>query len=151
MLLYIEPYFSVMITHTHLYIYIYIYIFIYVLVCCLLYIEPYFSVMIMHTHTHINILVCCEILNYTFFRCYTVHVVKSLNYFTNHCTYINLQNLHIKTLKTLRHVSVLGPSSGSYIVLAKVTLLKVILISLFQLVLWRHAVFCCVAKRNAHP
>jgi len=57
---------------------------------------------------------------------------KSLNYFTNHCTYINLSNLHIKTLKTLRHVSVLGPSSGSYIVLAKVTLLKVILISLFN-------------------
>jgi len=25
-----------------------------------------------------------------YFRCYTVHVVKSLNYFTNHCTYINL-------------------------------------------------------------
>jgi len=24
-----------------------------------------------------------------YFRCYTVHVVKSLNYFTNHCTYIN--------------------------------------------------------------
>jgi len=24
------------------------------------------------------------------FRCYIVHVVKSLNYFTNHCTYINL-------------------------------------------------------------
>jgi len=30
--------------------------------------------------------------------------------------------LHIKTLKTLRHVSVLRPSSGSYIFLAKVTL-----------------------------
>jgi len=25
-----------------------------------------------------------------YFRCYTVHVVKSLNYFTNHCTYIHL-------------------------------------------------------------
>ena len=25
-----------------------------------------------------------------YFRCYTVHVDKSLNYFTNHCTYINL-------------------------------------------------------------
>ena len=25
-----------------------------------------------------------------YFRCYTVHVVKSFNYFTNHCTYINL-------------------------------------------------------------
>jgi len=35
----------------------------------------------------------------------------------------------------LQHVSVLGPSSGSYIVLAKVALLKAILISLFQLVL----------------
>jgi len=46
----------------------------------------------------------------------------------------------------LRHVSVLGPSSGSYIVLAKVTQLKVILISLFQLVLWQHAVLYCVAK-----
>jgi len=34
----------------------------------------------------------------------------------------NLYNLHIKTLKTLRHVSVLAPSSGSHIVLAKVTL-----------------------------
>jgi len=30
--------------------------------------------------------------------------------------------LHIKTLKTLRRVSVLRPSSGSYIFLAKVTL-----------------------------
>jgi len=30
--------------------------------------------------------------------------------------------LHIKTLKTLLHVSVLRPSSGSYIFLAKVTL-----------------------------
>ena len=30
--------------------------------------------------------------------------------------------LYIKTLKTLRHVSVLRPSSGSYIFLAKVTL-----------------------------
>ena len=30
--------------------------------------------------------------------------------------------LHIKTLKTLRHVSVLRPSSGTYIFLAKVTL-----------------------------
>jgi len=72
--------------------------------------------------------------------------IPSLNYFTNHCTYINLSNSHLKTLKTLQHVSVLGPSSGSYIVLAKVTLLKVILISIFQLVLWQHAVLCCVAK-----
>jgi len=32
------------------------------------------------------------------------------------------KNLHIKTLKTLRHVSALRPSSGSYIFLAKVTL-----------------------------
>jgi len=48
----------------------------------------------------------------------------------------------------LRHVSVLGPSSGSYIVLAKVTLLQVILISLFQLVLWQHAVLCCVVLRR---
>ena len=32
------------------------------------------------------------------------------------------KTLRIKTLKTLRHVSVLRPSSGSYIFLAKVTL-----------------------------
>jgi len=32
------------------------------------------------------------------------------------------EKLHIKTLKLLRHVSVLTPSSGSYIFLAKVTL-----------------------------
>ena len=43
--------------------------------------------------------------------------------------------LHIKTLKPLLHVSVLGPSSGSRIVLAKVTLLKVTLISLYRLVI----------------
>ena len=24
-----------------------------------------------------------------YFNCYTLHVVKSLNYFNNHCTYIN--------------------------------------------------------------
>ena len=30
--------------------------------------------------------------------------------------------LHIKTLKMIRHISVLRPSSGSYIFLAKVTL-----------------------------
>ena len=41
----------------------------------------------------------------------------------------------------LRHVSVLGPSSGSCIVLAKVTLLKVTLISLFQLGI---VAACCV-------
>jgi hypothetical protein len=46
-----------------------------------------------------------------------------LNYYTNHCTYIKfIFFLHIKTLETLRHVSVLRPSSGSYIFLAKVTL-----------------------------
>jgi len=56
----------------------------------------------------------------SFFYCYTVHFVELLNYYTNHCTYI--WNLHIKTLKTLRHVSVLRPSSGNYIFHAKVTL-----------------------------
>jgi len=38
-------------------------------------------------------LIPVDMLHYFFspyFRCYTVHVVKSLNYFTNHCTYINL-------------------------------------------------------------
>jgi len=60
--------------------------------------------------------------------------------------FIKFTPSNIKTLKTLRHVSVLGPSSGSYIFLAKFTLLKVILISLFQLVLWHNAVLCCVAK-----
>jgi len=45
----------------------------------------------------------------------------------------------------LRHVSVLGPSSGSSIVLAKVTLLKIILISLFQfcIVVACRVVLCC--------
>jgi len=37
-------------------------------------------------------------------------------------TTAHLQNLYIETLKTLRHVSVLRPSSGSYIFIAKVTL-----------------------------
>jgi len=48
----------------------------------------------------------------------------------------------------LRHVSVLGPSSGSCIVLAKVTLLKVTLISLFQLgiMVGFRVVLCCVVK-----
>jgi len=31
-----------------------------------------------------------NIIFYFYFCCYTVHVVKSLSYFTNHCTYINL-------------------------------------------------------------
>jgi len=59
-----------------------------------------------------------------YFHCYTVHVVESLKYHTNHRTYIKFIKffLHIKTLKTLRHVSVLRPSSESYIFLAKVTL-----------------------------
>ena len=63
----------------------------------------------------------------TYFHCYTVHVVELLNYYTNHCTYINkiYKILHIKTLKTLRQISVLRPSSGSYIFLAKVTLVIV--------------------------
>jgi len=60
--------------------------------------------------------------------------------------FIKFTHLNIKTLKTLRYVSVLGPSSWSYIFLAKVTILKVILISLFRLILWQHAVLCCVAK-----
>jgi len=68
-----------------------------------------------------------------YFRCYNVHVVALLNYYTNYCTYIRFKHYNIKTLKTLRHVSVLGPSSGSHIVLAKVTLLKVTLISLYRL------------------
>jgi len=71
--------------------------------------------------------------------------IMLLNYYINHCTYIHL---HIKTLKTLRHVSVLGPSSGSHIVLVKVTLLKVTLLSLYQLgvVAACRVVLCCVAK-----
>jgi len=34
-----------------------------------------------------------------FFYCYTVHVVESLKYHTNHCTYIKFINSHIKILK----------------------------------------------------
>ena len=49
-----------------------------------------------------------------YFRCYTVHVVELLNHYKNHCIYI-YKILDIKTLKTLRHVSVLRPFSGSYI------------------------------------
>ena len=30
----------------------------------------------------------CEVHRYAYFRCYTVHVVELLNYYTNHCTYI---------------------------------------------------------------
>jgi len=36
-----------------------------------------------------------------------------------------IYKIHIKILKTLRHISVLRPSSGSYIILAKVTLVIV--------------------------
>ena len=50
-----------------------------------------------------------------------------------------IYKIYIKTLETLPHVSVLGPSSGSHIVHAKVTLEIVTLISLYQLVLWQHA------------
>jgi len=61
-------------------------------------------------------------LDRSYFRCYTVHVVELLNYYTNHCTYIKFIKFYTLNIKTLRHVSVLGPSSGSHIVLAKVTL-----------------------------
>jgi len=44
------------------------------------------------------------------------------SYSTNTPTNAHIQKLHIKPLKLLRHVSVLRPSSGSYIFLAKVTL-----------------------------
>ena len=69
-------------------------------------------------------LLFCDLTLYIYinFYCYAVHVVELLNYYTNHCTYIKSINLHIKTLKTLRHVSVLRPASRSYIFLAKVTL-----------------------------
>ena len=30
---------------------------------------------------------------YDYFRCYTVHVVELLNYYTNHCTYIKFYTL----------------------------------------------------------
>jgi len=45
-----------------------------------------------------------------------------LNYYTNQYVYKIYKILHIKTLKTILHVSVLRPSSGSYIFLAKFTL-----------------------------
>jgi len=44
---------------------------------------------------------------------------ESLKYHTNHCTYIQFI---ISNVKTLLHVSVLRPSSGSHNFLAKVTL-----------------------------
>jgi len=50
-----------------------------------------------------------------------LHIVTQLLHQLLHI-YKIYKNLHIKTLETLRHVSVLGPSSVSYIVLAKVTL-----------------------------
>ena len=57
--------------------------------------------------------------------------------------------LHIKTLKTLRHVSVLRPSSRSYIFLAKVTL-EIVTYSFrcTSWVLWQHAVLCNVMLRR---
>jgi len=66
-------------------------------------------------------------------------------------TQLLYQLLHIYkiyTLKPIPHVSVLEPSSGSHIVLAKVTLEKVTLISLYQLgiVAACRVVKCCVAK-----
>ena len=32
------------------------------------------------------------------FRCYTVHVVELLNYYTNHCTYIKFYNFYTCTV-----------------------------------------------------
>jgi len=59
-----------------------------------------------------------------YFHCYTAHVVELLSYYTIYTIY-KIYKIYIvkhkKTLKRFRHVSVLGPSSGSHIVLAKVT------------------------------
>jgi len=35
---------------------------------------------------------------YSYFQCYTVHVVELLNYYTNHCTYIKFIKYY-----TLKH------------------------------------------------
>ena len=36
---------------------------------------------------------------YIYIRCYTVHVVELLNYYTNYCTYIKFIKFTLKTLK----------------------------------------------------
>ena len=57
-----------------------------------------------------------------YFHCYTVHVVELIITPTTAHIYKIYKILHTKTLKTLSHVLVLRPSSGSYNFLAKVTL-----------------------------
>jgi len=54
------------------------------------------------------------------FHCYTMHVVELL--ILLHRPMHLFKILHINTLKTLQHVSVLRPSSGSYNFLVNVTL-----------------------------
>ena len=84
--------------------------------------------------------------------CATEHrahsLLLSLRIFRS-CTYIKFINLHIKTLKTLRHVSVLRLSSGSYIFLTKVTL-EIVTYSFpcTSWVLWQHVVLCNVMLRR---
>ena len=56
------------------------------------------------------------------FRQRSVPIYSVITPTTVHIQYKIYKILHIKTLKTLRHVSVLRPPSGSYIFLAKVTL-----------------------------
>jgi len=58
----------------------------------------------------------------TFKRIFIVTPCMLSSYSINTPTNALIQKLHIKTLKLLRHVSVLRPSSGSSIFLAKVTL-----------------------------
>ena len=53
-------------------------------------------------------------------------------------------HIHIKTSKTLRHVSVLRPPSGSYIFLAKITLEMVT-------VMYFVALYSRNEAQNAHP
>ena len=62
-------------------------------------------------------------IGYFYFHCFNVQVVELLNFLHQPLhTYKIYKILHIKTLKTPRHVSVLRPSSGSYIFLAKIVL-----------------------------
>jgi len=54
----------------------------------------------------------------SYFYCCTVHTIELFNSYTNWRKYIKF---HFKILKSLRHVSIRGSSSGSYSFLAKVT------------------------------
>ena len=85
----------------------------------------------MHAASHV-IFISVVALNLKSDKAVPLHAIEALRYFSSSYSMITpttvhmyikfIKFLHIKTLKTLTHVLVLRPSSGSYIFLAKVTL-----------------------------